>query len=91
MKIKRVRQNNYGIYVWELPNGKILASTDGDILLVQAKYGSLQAQAELAKAAAYWGYPDGKAKWEDAHPCTQEEWEEQMEELTQGIMIPEAR
>ncbi len=91
MKIRKVRQNNYGVYVWQLPNGKIMADTAGNVLLVQAKYGDENAKKEIARAAAYEGFPEGNPLWEDVHPCSQEEWEEQMEDYKNGILIPEAR
>ena len=88
MKIKRVRESQVGVYVWELPNGNILANTDGEILNVPSEFGDLSKMAELQRAAKHYGYPDGKAVFEEVHRCTESEYQAQMEALIEQGQSP---
>lgn len=83
-KLKVVDDGNLGIYVWERPNGKTLASTDGLILNVPAVRGDLTAIGKITSAAAYYGYPDGKAVWKQSHRCSEDEYLEQLDDLKRG-------
>ena len=49
--------------------------------------------AALQKAAAYYGFPDGKAVFEESHRCTEAEYQAQLEDLiernsTPNLVIP---
>lgn len=81
---RQVEDGNVGVYVWKMPNGKILANTDNLILNVPAVKGDLRAMAEIARAARYVGFPDGTAEFWEAHRCTEEEYEEQIYDLMEG-------
>lgn len=82
---------DYGIYVWELPNGVFLKDGDGNHLMVgPVKKDNPKALTNLASAAKSYGYPQGKAVYlEGFRPVTQSEWEDQMERLMDG-KIPDA-
>ncbi len=87
-KITRLRQSDYGLYAWQRPNGKLLADTDHNLLNIEARYGDLQAIKAITEAAAYWGYPDGKAVFLDSFERrTDEEAEEEMNDLLEGKLI----
>lgn len=83
-RITRVRDSDYGLYVWERPNGKLLASTDGDVLNVEGRFGDILAIAEITKAAAYWGYPEGRPVFRQGDRLTDEEWEEHHGNFVEG-------
>ena len=88
MKMKRVRESDIGVYIWKLPNGNILANTDGEILNVPSEHGDITKMAELQKAAAHFGYPDGQAVFEEVHRCTEQEYQDQMQELIESGTTP---
>lgn len=81
MKRQKVRESDIGVYVWELPNGNILANTDGEILNVPSEFGDISKMAELQRAARYYGYPEGRAVFEEVHRCTEQEYQDQLQEF----------
>lgn len=89
MKIKRTgmkvaQETNLGVYLWMLPNGNYLADTNHNMLSMDAMQGDIRAMALMAAAAKSYGYPDGQAVWQQAHKCSEEEYQEQVEELLGG-------
>lgn len=90
MKIKKtkVRESDIGVYIWELPNGSILANTDGEILNVPSEFGDLSKMVELQRAAKHYGYPEGRAVFEEVHRCTEQEYQDQMEALVEQGTTP---
>ena len=59
-KIQAVDEVNYGVYVWKVTDGGILVNEEGDPLRINSCRGDLKKISEIAKAAAYYGYPDGE-------------------------------
>lgn len=54
---------DYGIYVWILPNGEPFKDDEGNTLNIPSMKHDIEKMRTLAKAAAYWGKPDGEAKF----------------------------
>lgn len=80
-RISVVSETDLGVYAWQQPNGKILGSTDGDMLNVPGRRGDLLAIAEITRAAKYWGYPEGKPVFlEGQYRCTEGEYQEMIRE-----------
>lgn len=88
LKKSKIRESDIGVYVWQLPNGNILADTDGNILNVPSEFGNLSKMVELQVAAKHYGYPDGKAVFEEVHRCTEQEYQDQMQELIERGTTP---
>lgn len=88
LKKSKIRESDIGVYVWQLPNGNILANTEGHILNVPSEFGDLSKMVELQKAAKHYGYPDGKAVFEEVHRCTEQEYQDQMQELIERGTTP---
>lgn len=88
MKRTKVRESDVGVYVWELPSGNILANTEGEILNVPSVFGDLSKMVELQKAAKHFGFPDGRAVFEEVHRCTDQEYQDQMQELIEHGTTP---
>lgn len=53
----------WGMYVWQLPDGNILADEDGNVMNVFCIKGNLKAQQNITEAAHHYGFPDGKVVW----------------------------
>lgn len=88
LRKSKIRESDIGVYVWQLPNGNILADTDGNILNVPSEFGNLSKMVELQVAAKHYGYPDGKAVFEEVHRCTEQEYQDQMQELIERGTTP---
>lgn len=80
--ISQVRTSNMGVYVWKLPNGLPFTDGEGNLLNVPSRYGDIVQMAKLARAAAYYGQPDGTAEFmASSHRCTDEELMEQLDTM----------
>lgn len=82
--VKALPESNLGVYLWQLPNGKWLADENNNLLSCNAVQGDIHVMSEMCSAAKAVGFPDGKPVWQPAHKCTDEEYEEQVEELKNG-------
>lgn len=88
LRQSKIRESDIGVYVWELPNGNILANTDGEILNVPAEHGDISKMVEIQKAAKHYGFPEGRAVFEEVHRCTEQEYQDQMQELIENGTTP---
>lgn len=92
--MKRIRESNVGVYVWKRANGKYLADTEGNMLNIPAVFGDIQKIAEIGRAAAHYGFPDGEAEFIDGvHRVTEEEYQEQVAAYLNGQLpdVPRLR
>lgn len=67
------------MWVWQLPDGSILADDDENVMHVfgTREIGRVASQ-KLAEAARYYGFPEGEAVfWAGKRPITDEELAEQ--------------
>lgn len=78
---------DWGLYFWRLPNGHLFKDEDGNLLNIPSMRGDLSKMAELRKAAAYYGQPEGEA-WFYAgiKRATDEEYSEQKQRLKEGLL-----
>jgi hypothetical protein len=53
----------WGIYVWELDNGKVFGDKDGNVLNIPGRPFDIEPMNKLTQAAKYYGAPEGKAKF----------------------------
>lgn len=88
LKKSKIRESDIGVYVWQLPSGNFLADTEGHILNVPSEFGDLSKMVELQKAAKHYGFPEGKAVFEEVHRCTEQEYQDQMQELIESGTTP---
>lgn len=76
---------NWGLYMWRLPTGRLFTDDQGNYLAIRSFRGDIEKIAEIRKAAAYYGQPDGKPHFEPGvQPVSDEEYEEQVDRLTHG-------
>lgn len=74
-----------GIYVWKLPNGEVVGDTYGNVMNIPAMQYDIDAINKITKAAAYYGYPDGKAEfWAGTRRVSDEEYSEQLDRMKEG-------
>jgi hypothetical protein len=88
-KIQFVNDNltNAGVYVWKKSNGKFFTDNDNNVLNIPSMRGDQSKIAELKKAAAYYGEPDGEAVFfEGTARISDEEYSEQKDRMSQGLI-----
>jgi hypothetical protein len=91
-KVQIVNDNitNVGVYVWQKANGKFFTDGDNNVLNIPSRRGDEAKIAELTKAAAYYGEPDGKAVFfEGTARITDEEYSVQKDRMAQGYIPSE--
>ena len=77
---------NFGIYVWILPNGEPFMDDDGNTLNVPSMQYDITKMKQLADAAAYYGKPDGTAKFmPGVGRATDAQYKEDLERMSNGL------
>ena len=85
----RIIGKNYdwGIYVWKRANGKWFTDGQGNILNIPSMKGDIEKLAELRKAAAHYGEPDGEPVFfAGLSRITEEEYSEQVNRMKEGLI-----
>lgn len=83
-KITVVEEHDWGVYIWETPEG-VLVDEQHRVLNIPAQKDDLRAMAKLQRAAASYGYPEGKAVFKPGRRrVSDSEYDDQMERLTEG-------
>lgn len=77
----------WGVYIWQLPDGHLFHDGNGSFLSIQAYKGDLQAIAKLRKAAEQNGQPEGRP-WFHAggRQVSDMEYSEQVGRLKEGYI-----
>lgn len=84
--IKTVEETPFGIYVWEMPDGKWVGDDEGHFMLITAKKGDRKRIAQLADAAKAHGVTEGQAVFlSGKRPVSDEEYEEQRQRMLFGL------
>ena len=87
-KITMIEKNyNWGIYVWKKANGKWFTDGSGNILNIPAMKNDIAALAEIKRAAAYYGEPDGEPVFfPGMGRVSDEEYSEQLDRMKSGLI-----
>lgn len=84
------KQGQDGIYVWRLPDGKIVNDGNGNIMNIPARRGDIEAMSKITKAAAYYGFPEGKPEFQaGVRRISEEEYSEQKNRMREGYIPSE--
>lgn len=82
-----VEEYAYGMYVWQLPDGTVLADDDDNVMNVFCMKGNREKIALLAEAAKYYGFPEGRPLWwPGKRRITDEELEHQRAREAAGLV-----
>lgn len=85
-RLSVVEEYDWGVYVWQLPDGTYLADDDANFLNIPAKFGDRAKIKRLAEVAAHYGYPDGTAVFSGgSRQINDEEFWEQICRLEAGL------
>ena len=84
------KRGTHGIYVWRLPSGEVVSDGNGNIMNIPARAGDIEAMAKITKAAAYYGYSDGRPEFQaGVRRITDEEYSVQKDRMKQGYIPSE--
>lgn len=84
------RNQDYGIYVWKMTNGKIFKDDYGNTMNIPGRKHDLEAMAKLQRAAQYYGAPEGSVQFmAGSRRVTEEEYSEQVQRLKEGYIPSE--
>lgn len=85
--IRGVDDIPYGIYVWKMPDGRIVGDDDGNWMNIVAKKGDQKRIAQLREAARYYGITEGGPYFMSGNRrVTDEEYEEQRMRMEWGLV-----
>ena len=79
-----------GMYVWKLPNGKVIGDSNGNIMNIPAIQYDIEAIHKITQAARHHGYEDGKAEfWPGTRRVSEMEHSEQLDRMKEGYIPSE--
>lgn len=79
-------KSNFGIYVWQLPNGDFFEDDEGNTLNVPSMKYDVQKMKALADAAAYYGKPEGQPVFlPGTGRATETQYREDIERMASGL------
>lgn len=77
----------FGVYVWQMPDGKVVGDDQRNFLSIQAKFGDLKRISELTSAVRALGIREGSPLFLSGHrKVSDEEYENQQERLKSGLI-----
>lgn len=84
------KRGNDGIYVWRLPDGSVVSDGNGNIMNIPSRAGDIEAMSKITKAAAHYGYPNGRPEFQaGVRRITDEEYSVQKDRMKQGYIPSE--
>lgn len=89
MNVTEVEEVNYGLYLWQTTDGKLVADDDGNYLNIAAMKGDIRKINKLKAAAKSYGL-EGEPVWFSGHrQITEDEWNEQHQRMNVGLVPDE--
>lgn len=80
----------YGVYVWEMPDGKLVGDDEGNFLNIAAMKGDQKRIQQLKDAVRSYGITEGKPFYLSGHrQVTDEEFEDQKRRMAFGLIPDE--
>ena len=89
-KVKIIEETDYGLYLWEMPDGSIVADDDKNYLNIPARRGDKEKLKLLKDAVRSFGIEEGRPIFLSGHRrVTDEEYEYQKQRLEWGLIPDE--
>lgn len=90
MKITPVEEVNYGTYLWQMPDGKLVSDEEGSFMCIYAIKGDVKKITELRNFAKSYGIEEGEPVWFSGHrPVSAEEYDNQKQRMDWGLVADE--
>lgn len=89
-KVKIIEETDYGMYLWEMPDGSIVADDEKNYLNIPARRGDKEKLKLLKDAVRSFGIEEGQPVFLAGHRrVTDEEYEYQKQRLEWGLVPDE--
>jgi len=89
MKVTPIDEVNWGMYVWQMPDGSVVRDEEGAYMSIQSIKGDIRQIKKLKELAKHYGLDEGHPLFFAGHrPVTDEELEEQKARGEMG-MVPD--
>lgn len=89
-KVSLVEESDFGLYLWEMPNGALVCDEERNYLNIPAKKGDIYKIKELSQAAKSLGLEEGRAVFFSGNRrVTDEEYEYQKQRMEWGLIPDE--
>lgn len=89
-KISIVEETDYGLYIWEMPDGSIVSDDEKNYLNIPARRGDTEKIKAITDAVRSYGINEGRAIFLSGHRrVTDEEYEYQKQRLEWGLIPDE--
>lgn len=87
-KVTLVDENpGWGLYAWRKKDGKLFMDDDHNLLNIPSRQFDLDKMAQIAKAAAHYGEPEGQAVFiPGVQRTTEEGYGEQVDRMKSGLL-----
>jgi hypothetical protein len=90
MKVTEVEEVNYGTYVWQMPDGRLVMDEEGNYMCIYAIKGDPKKISELRAFAKSHGIDEGKPMWLSGNrPVSNDEYEKQKQRMDWGLVADE--
>lgn len=87
---KFIDEVDYGVYVWEMPDKRIVGDDAGHFLSIAGMKDDLEKMNVLRKAVAEFGITEGEPRFLSGHrKVSDEEYEEQKSRFDEGLVPDE--
>jgi len=89
-RVTQIEEVNYGLYLWQMPDGSLVCDEDGNYLNIASMKGNVRKINMLKQAARFYGLEEGKPAWFSGHrQVTDEEYLQQKDRLEWGLIPDE--
>lgn len=86
----RSKYDQYGIYVWQMPDGRYVGDEKGNLLSINSVFGDLKRIHKITLAARSYGFDEGHAAFmPGARKITDSEHARQKERMEDGLIPDE--
>lgn len=86
-KIQVVQETQFGVYLWQMPDGSVVTDEDRNYMSIAAKEGDLRRISELRAAARSYGITEGRPLFLPGYRKIDDaELEYQQERQSQGLI-----
>ena len=87
---KFIDEVEYGVYVWEMPDKRIVGDDAGHFLSIASMNGDLNKMSILRQAVAEFGITEGEPRFLSGHrKVSDEEYEQQKQRFEDGLVPDE--
>lgn len=89
MRVTQIEEVDYGMYIWQLPDGRFVTDGEGGYLSIFSKKGDFLRIKRLKDTAKSYGLDGSPVYWSGHRPVSDEEYENQKLRMEWGLVPDE--